>query len=55
MGLRTGEESAAARAARGRAIASANDAASALAERLGGGDEAVFVARMNDKARRPSG
>src|SRR5207245_2180078 len=32
------------------AIASANDAASALAERLAG-DEPAFVARMNDKAR----
>jgi len=34
----------------GVAIASANDAATALAEKLGG-DEATFVARMNAKAR----
>ena len=32
-------------------IASANDAATALAEYLGSGDEAAFVARMNEKAR----
>ncbi len=51
MGLRTGEEVPVHVLLEGVAIASANDAASALAERLGGGDEAVFVARMNDKAR----
>jgi D-alanyl-D-alanine carboxypeptidase (penicillin-binding protein 5/6) len=51
MGLRTGEEVPLHVLLEGVAIASANDAASALAERLGGGDEAVFVARMNDKAR----
>src|SRR2546427_1134072 len=34
----------------GVAIASANDAATALAERLAG-DESVFVERMNAKAR----
>ncbi len=41
MGLRTGEEVPLHVLLEGVAIASANDAASALAERLGGGDEAV--------------
>jgi D-alanyl-D-alanine carboxypeptidase len=50
MGLRTGEQVPLHVLLEGVAIASANDAASALAERLGG-DEATFVARMNDKAR----
>ena len=50
MGLRTGEEVPLRVLLEGVAIASANDAASALAERLGG-DEPTFVARMNDKAR----
>jgi D-alanyl-D-alanine carboxypeptidase len=50
MGLRTGEEVPLRVLLEGVAIASANDAAAALAERLGG-DEPTFVARMNDKAR----
>jgi len=50
MGLRTGEEVPLRVLLEGVAIASANDAATALAERLGG-DEPTFVARMNDKAR----
>jgi D-alanyl-D-alanine carboxypeptidase len=50
MGLRTGEEVPLRVLLEGVAIASANDAASALAERLGG-DEETFVARMNAKAR----
>ena len=50
MGLRTNEQVPLHILMEGVAIASANDAASALAERLGG-DEATFVARMNDKAR----
>jgi len=50
MGLRTGEEVPLRVLLEGVAIASANDAASALAERLAG-DEPAFVARMNDKAR----
>jgi D-alanyl-D-alanine carboxypeptidase len=50
MGLRTGEEVALRVLLEGVAIASANDAATAVAERLGG-DESSFVARMNDKAR----
>jgi D-alanyl-D-alanine carboxypeptidase len=50
MGLRTGEEVPLHVLLEGVAIASANDAATALAERLGG-DEPTFVARMNDKAR----
>src|SRR2546430_14114183 len=50
MGLRTGEEVPLRVLLEGVAIASANDAATALAERLAG-DEATFVARMNDKAR----
>jgi len=50
MGLRTGEQVPLHVVLEGVAIASANDAATALAERLAG-DEATFVARMNDKAR----
>ena len=50
MGLRTNEQVALHVLLEGVAIASANDAATALAERLGG-DEPSFVARMNDKAR----
>jgi D-alanyl-D-alanine carboxypeptidase len=50
MGLRTNEQVALHVLLEGVAIASANDAATALAERLGG-DEPTFVARMNDKAR----
>jgi D-alanyl-D-alanine carboxypeptidase len=50
MGLRPGEEVSLRVLLEGVAIASANDAASAVAERLGG-DEPTFVARMNDKAR----
>jgi D-alanyl-D-alanine carboxypeptidase len=50
MGLRAGEQVPLRVLLEGVAIASANDAASALAERLGG-DETTFVARMNDKAR----
>src|SRR5512132_2565799 len=50
MGLRTGEQVSLHVLLEGVAIASANDAATALAERLGG-DEATFVARMNEKAR----
>ena len=50
MGLRVGEEVPLHVLLEGVAIASANDAATALAERLAG-DESTFVARMNDKAR----
>jgi D-alanyl-D-alanine carboxypeptidase (penicillin-binding protein 5/6) len=50
MGLREGEEVPLRVLLEGVAIASANDAATAIAERLAG-DEAAFVARMNDKAR----
>jgi D-alanyl-D-alanine carboxypeptidase len=50
MGLRLGEEVPLRVIMEGVAIASANDAATALAEHLAG-DEALFVARMNDKAR----
>jgi D-alanyl-D-alanine carboxypeptidase len=50
MGLRVGEEVPLHILLEGVAIASANDAATALAERLSG-DESAFVARMNDKAR----
>ena len=50
MGLRAGEHVPLRTLLEGVAIASANDAATALAERLGG-DEAAFVARMNLKAR----
>ena len=48
MGLRAGEHVALRTLLEGVAIASANDAATALAERLGG-DEATFVSRMNAK------
>lgn len=51
MGLRTGEHVALRVLLEGVAIASANDAAAAVAEHLGGGDEASFVERMNAKAR----
>jgi D-alanyl-D-alanine carboxypeptidase (penicillin-binding protein 5/6) len=50
MGLRPGETVPLRVLLEGVAIASANDAATALAERLGG-DEATFVERMNVKAR----
>jgi D-alanyl-D-alanine carboxypeptidase len=50
MGLRLGDEVPLRVVMEGVAIASANDAATALAEYLGG-EEAVFVARMNEKAR----
>ena len=50
MGLRLSDEVPLRVVMEGVAIASANDAATALAEHLGG-EEAVFVARMNDKAR----
>ncbi|HYE90400.1 MAG TPA: D-alanyl-D-alanine carboxypeptidase family protein [Terriglobales bacterium] len=51
MGLRLGDEVPLRIVMEGVAIASANDAATALAEHLGGGDEDVFVARMNAKGR----
>ena len=50
MGLRLGDEVPLRVVMEGVAIASANDAATALAEHLGG-EEAPFVARMNEKAR----
>jgi D-alanyl-D-alanine carboxypeptidase len=50
MGLRTGKQVSLQLLLEGVAIASANDAATALAERLGG-NEATFVERMNDKSR----
>jgi D-alanyl-D-alanine carboxypeptidase len=50
MGLRLGDEVPLRVVMEGVAIASANDAATALAEHLSG-DEATFVARMNEKAR----
>jgi D-alanyl-D-alanine carboxypeptidase len=50
MGLRTGEQVPVHVLLEGVAIASANDAATALAERLAG-DEATFVERMNEKSR----
>jgi D-alanyl-D-alanine carboxypeptidase len=50
MGLRLGEKVAVRTLMEGVAIASANDAATALAEHLAG-DEDTFVARMNAKAR----
>jgi D-alanyl-D-alanine carboxypeptidase len=50
MGLRAGEHVPLRVLLEGVAIASANDAATALAERLSG-DEASFVARMNEKGR----
>ncbi len=50
MGLRAGESVPLRVLMEGVAIASANDAATALAERLAG-DEAAFVERMNAKAR----
>jgi len=50
MGLRLGDEVPLRVVMEGVAIASANDAAAALAEHLAG-DEGSFVARMNDKGR----
>jgi D-alanyl-D-alanine carboxypeptidase len=50
MGLRTGQQVPVHVLLEGVAIASANDAAVALAEHLGG-DEPTFVGWMNDKAR----
>jgi len=50
MGLRTGEQVPLRVLLEGVAIASANDAATAVAEHLGG-DEATFVGRMNAKGR----
>lgn len=50
MGLRVGEQVVVRTLMEGVAIASANDAATALAEHLGG-DEATFVERMNAKAQ----
>lgn len=50
MGLRLGDEVPLRVVMEGVAIASANDAATALAEHLGG-DESLFVIRMNEKAR----
>lgn len=50
MGLKAGEQVSMRVLLEGLAIASANDAATALAERLGG-DETRFVERMNAKAR----
>ena len=50
MGLRAGEAVPLHVLLEGVAIASANDAATALAERLGG-DEWTFVGRMNAKAQ----
>ena len=50
MGLRLGDEVPLRVVMEGVAIASANDAAAALAEHLSG-DEATFVTRMNEKAR----
>ena len=50
MGLRAGEHVPLRVLMEGVAIASANDAAAALAEHLGG-DEAAFVARMNAKGQ----
>jgi D-alanyl-D-alanine carboxypeptidase len=50
MGLRTGDQVPLHVLLEGVAIASANDAATALAERLGG-DEATFVVTMNERAQ----
>jgi D-alanyl-D-alanine carboxypeptidase len=50
MGLRGGEQVSFGLLLEGVAIASANDAATAVAEHLAGNEEA-FVARMNDKAQ----
>lgn len=50
MGLRAGEQLPLGVLLEGVAIASANDAATAVAEHLAG-DEEAFVARMNEKAR----
>jgi D-alanyl-D-alanine carboxypeptidase len=51
MGVRAGEAVPMRVLLEGVAIASANDAAVAVAETLGGGDEAKFIERMNAKAR----
>lgn len=51
MGTRAGEQVTFRVLLEGVAIASANDAATAVAERLGEGDESTFVDRMNAKAR----
>jgi D-alanyl-D-alanine carboxypeptidase len=51
MGLRTGDRVPLRTLLEGVAIASANDAATALAEYLSDGNEARFVERMNDKAQ----
>ncbi len=50
MGLRTGEPVSLRVLLEGVGIASANDAATAVAEHLGGGGEDAFVSRMNLKA-----
>jgi D-alanyl-D-alanine carboxypeptidase len=50
MGLRTGEQVSMQVLLEGVAIASANDAATALAEHVAG-DETLFVEQMNSKAR----
>lgn len=50
IGLRPGEQAPLRVLMEGVAIASANDAATAVAEHVAG-DEAAFVARMNDRAR----
>jgi D-alanyl-D-alanine carboxypeptidase len=51
MGLRTGEQVPLRILLEGVGVASANDAATALAELLGAGDEDAFVARMNAQAK----
>ncbi len=51
MGLRAGEQVTLRVLLDGVGIASANDAATAVAEHLGDGDEELFVARMNVKAQ----
>ncbi len=51
MGLRTGEQVTLRVLLKGVGIASANDAATAVAEHLSQGDEEAFVARMNVKAQ----
>ncbi len=50
MGLRTGEQVAFRVLLEGVGVASANDAATAVAEHLSNGDEEAFVSRMNLKA-----
>ena len=51
MGLKTGERVPLRILLDGVGIASANDAATAVAEHLGGGNESAFVERMNEKAQ----